>query len=104
MLWTFNERSFVPHALCLDGASCEASTPVHLTADLGHIDAERVGKTDLLVNLSDRLPVGVERFSRVAEIIDANDERRRLGRERFKVYRDLKVTLETHQLDDTAEA
>jgi len=104
MLWTFNERSFVPHALCRDAASCDASTPVHVTADLEQIDSERIGKADLLVNLSDRLPVGVERFSRVAEIIDAHDERRRLGRERFKAYRDLKVTLETHQLDDTAEA
>lgn len=103
MLWTFNERSFVPHALVRNADSCEASTPVHLTEDLRHIDAERIGKTDLLVNLSDRLPVGVERFSRVAEIIDADDERRRLGRERFKAYRDLKVTLETHQLDDIAE-
>ena len=30
-------------------------------------------------------------------------ERRRLGRERFKTYRDLKLALETHQLDDAAE-
>ncbi|MEA3195965.1 MAG: hypothetical protein QOF32_17, partial [Gammaproteobacteria bacterium] len=40
---------------------------------------------------------------RIAEIIDADDERRRLGRERFKTYRDLKVTLETHQFDETAD-
>ncbi len=46
---------------------------------------------------------GWERYPRIAEIIDADEERRRLGRERFKAYRDLKVALETHQLDDTAE-
>jgi DNA polymerase IIIc chi subunit len=44
-----------------------------------------------------------ERYTRVAEIIDADEERRRLGRERFKTYRELKVALETHQLDETAE-
>ncbi|MEA3149433.1 MAG: polymerase subunit chi [Gammaproteobacteria bacterium] len=97
LLWTFNERSFVPHDLQGDGEP-DAATPVHLTADLGAIDA-----ADLLVNLSGRLPVGLERFARIAEIIDADDERRRLGRERFKAYRDLKLPLETHQLDDTPD-
>ena len=58
---------------------------------------------DLLVNLTARLPAHWERYPRIAEIIDADEDRRRLGRERFKTYRDLKVTLETHQLDETAE-
>jgi len=39
----------------------------------------------------------------IAEIIDADEERRRLGRERFKAYRDLKFTMETHQIDEAAE-
>jgi DNA polymerase IIIc chi subunit len=56
----------------------------------------------LLVNLTDRLPAGLERYARVAEIMDADLERRRLGRERFKSYRDdLKLVLETHKLDET---
>jgi len=46
----------------------------------------------------------LDRFARVAAIIDADDEWRRLGRERFKVYRELKLAVETHQLDDTAGA
>jgi DNA polymerase IIIc chi subunit len=54
------------------------------------------------VNLAARLPAHCERYPRIAEIIDAEDERRRLGRERFKTYRDLKLTLETHLLDETA--
>jgi DNA polymerase III subunit chi len=94
LLWTFDERSFVPHELSREGRS-DAASPVHLTPDL-----QSVEHADLLVNLSGRLPVGLDRFSRIAEIIDADDERRRLGRERFKAYRDLKLTLDTHQLDD----
>jgi len=74
LLWTFNERSFVPHELCLDE------------------------KFDLLVNLTDRLPEGLDRFARVAEIMDADPARLRLGRERFKSYRDLKVAMDTHQI------
>jgi DNA polymerase-3 subunit chi len=99
LLWTFNERSFVPHDVHGDRPSFDAAIPVKLTADLDTIDA-----ADLLVNLSGRLPSRLERFSRIAEIIDTDDERRRLGRERFKAYRELKLPVETHQLDDGASA
>jgi DNA polymerase-3 subunit chi len=96
LLWTFSERSFVPHELCLD-EKFDAGTPVHIGLDAGKLPA-----ADLLVNLTDRLPLHLPRYARVAEIIDAHAERRRLGRERFKQYRDLKLMLETHQLDETA--
>jgi DNA polymerase-3 subunit chi len=98
LLWTFNERSFVPHAIVRDPA-CAAPEPVRLTPDLDGIDG-----ADLLVNLSGRLPLRIERFARIAEIIDADEERRRLGRERFKAYRELQLPLETHQLDEAADA
>jgi DNA polymerase-3 subunit chi len=99
LLWTFNERSFVPHDILRDQPSFDASTPVRLTFDLDAVEA-----ADLLVNLSGSLPARLERFSRIAEIIDADDERRRLGRERFKAYRELKLPVETHQLDAVAGA
>jgi DNA polymerase III subunit chi len=98
LLWTFNERSFVPHKICLDEHSLDPATPVQLTVDPSNVPA-----ADLLVNLTARLPAHWELYPRVAEIIDADEDRRRLGRERFKSYRDLKVALETHQLDDGAE-
>jgi DNA polymerase-3 subunit chi len=93
LLWTFNERSFVPHEI-FDGDAQAADVPVYLTADAVHGPG-----ADLLVNLSNRLPERPERFARIAEIIDADAERKRLGRERFKSYRELQLPLETHQLD-----
>jgi DNA polymerase III subunit chi len=98
LLWTFNERSFIPHQICLDENSVDQETKVHLT-----LESATVPAADLLVNLGARLPPHWERYSRIAEIIDADEERRRFGRERFKSYRELKVTLETHQLDETAK-
>jgi DNA polymerase-3 subunit chi len=98
LLWTFNERSFIPHKICLDEQSIDPATRVHLT-----VEPAPVADGDLLVNLTGRLPADFERYARIAEIIDADEERRRLGRERFKSYRELKVALETHQLDETAE-
>jgi DNA polymerase III subunit chi len=98
MLWTFNDRSFIPHQICTEHQAPDPATKVYLTTPPAATPA-----ADLLVNLTDRLPEQWERFARIAEIIDADEERRRLGRERFKSYRDLKVTLETHQLGDTAD-
>jgi DNA polymerase-3 subunit chi len=98
LLWTFNDRSFIPHQLCMNEQAPDPATKVYLTALPAAAPA-----ADLLVNLTDRLPERWERFARIAEIIDADEERRRLGRERFKSYRDLKVALETHQLGETAD-
>jgi DNA polymerase-3 subunit chi len=107
LLWTFNERSFVPHRICLDETSADPETKVHLTVGSGTMGSGTMRSgtmdADLLVNLGARLPAHWENYARIAEIIDADEERRRLGRERFKSYRELKVTLETHQLDDTAK-
>jgi DNA polymerase-3 subunit chi len=97
LLWTFNERSFVPHDLCLD-EKIDPATPVYLA-----LDADRLPAVDLLVNLTDRMPAGFDRFARIAEIMDADPDRRRLGRERFKSYRDLKLTLESHQIGQADE-
>jgi len=100
LLWTFSERSFVPHDIRRGRPSAAGPAPaVELTQDL-----DSVKSADLLVNLSARLPAGFDRFARIAEIIDADDERRRLGRERFKAYRELKFAVETHQLDEAAGA
>jgi DNA polymerase III subunit chi len=98
LLWTFNERSFIPHQICLDERSVDPATPVHLSVEPTALPA-----ADLLVNLAHTLPKRLERYARIAEIIDADEERRRLGRERFKAYRDLKFTLETHQIDEAAD-
>jgi DNA polymerase-3 subunit chi len=95
LLWSFNERSFVPHAIEGPDRPLDAAVPVRLTRALDAVES-----ADLLVNLSGHMPPRLERFGRIAEVIDADDVRRRLGRERFKAYRDLKLPLETHQLTD----
>ena len=97
LLWTFNDRSFIPHKVCLDEQSVDPATAVHLTVETA------LPTADLLVNLAQRLPAQFQRYARIAEVIDADEERRRLGRERFKADRDLKLPLETHQIDETAD-
>jgi DNA polymerase III subunit chi len=97
LLWTFNERSFIPHKICLDAQSIDPATPVCLV-----LESTATPAAELLVNLANGLPAQLPQYTRIAEIIDADDERRRCGRERFKAYRELKLTLETHQIDETS--
>lgn len=94
LLWTFNDDSFVPHALGLNGES-DPLSPVTIATEPGS-----AAHADLVLNLGEHGPDSLQRFARVAEVIDADQERRRRGRERFKTYRDAQVTLETHQLDE----
>lgn len=93
LLWTFDDRAFVPHGL----AASDPAAPVQIATP-----GEPLPRAQLLVNLTDALPANLDGFRQLAEIMDGDEERRRLGRERFKTYRDLKLTLDTHPLADAA--
>jgi DNA polymerase III subunit chi len=106
LLWTFSERSFVPHERRrIDRSPARSDgAPAYPAAVQLTLDLAQVPMADLLVNLGTHLPGALERFARVAEIIDGDADRRRFGRERLKAYRDLQLPVETHQLDGSAAA
>src|SRR5574337_1370985 len=89
LMWTFHDRSFLPHALAAAGDD----VPVLLGCG-----AEPAGDWDLLINLTAAVPAFFSRFARVAEVVDAAPEIRALGRERFRFYKDRGYAVETHQM------
>jgi DNA polymerase III subunit chi len=92
LLWTFADRSFVPHeTLLAPGATPEA--PVLLSAG---VVPER--RHDVLINLADEVPPILARVERIADIVDGDDARRRAGRARFRAYREAGVEPETHKM------
>jgi len=88
-LWTFNDRSFVPHAI----AGARSDVPVLI--GYGQAPAETF---DLLINIAPQVPDFYERSSRIADLVDADARRREQGRERFRYYRERGITPETHKL------
>lgn len=92
LLWTFADVSFVPHEW-LEGAAA-AQTPVLLGT------TPPAAAVDVLINLdpSASLPPFLERIGRVAEVIDGEHSRRDAGRERFKAYRQMGISPDTHNL------
>ena len=98
MLWTFADRSFVPHQRLgmTDAVAAPAPAPV-VIADIADTDP---GDGDLIVNLGQSVPVRIESFQRVAEVVDADDARRQRGRERFRWYREHGIEPQTHEMRD----
>jgi len=91
LLWTFGDRSFVPHEPLSAAADWE-STPVHLGTP-----AAAAAGLGLIVNLAVTVPAAIAGSERVLEIIDADPDRREAGRKRFRKYRDLGIKPNTHQ-------
>ena len=91
LLWTFGDRSFVPHEPLGADADWE-TTPVQLCTA-----ATAAEPRGVIVNLASVLPAAVPGCERVLEIIDADPQRREAGRLRFRKYRDLGIKPNTHQ-------
>ena len=87
LLWTFRAGSFVPHA-----RGGGQPSPVLIGS------GEAPGAADLLITLSAAVPAFYERFTRVAEIIDGNEDNKRAGRERFRFYRGRGLEPQSHHL------
>ena len=92
LLWTFMDGSFVPHEMLTASASSD-DTPVLLSAGTAP-----PADVDIIINLAPDVPSCLSRTRRIAEIIDGDDSRRRAGRARFKVYRDLGIQPASHNV------
>ena len=91
LMWTFSDRSFVPHEVA--GSGAPGGAPVLLTTD---VDPQ--GPADVLVNLADDVPPWYARYARVAELVGGGDASRQAGRERFRFYREQGLEPESHTL------
>ncbi len=89
LLWTFRDRSFLPHGLAAE------STGMPICIGFGREPGEEF---HLLINLASEVPHFFSRFERVAEVVNADVGIREHGRQRFRFYKDRGYPLETHKL------
>lgn len=90
-LWRHNAGSFVPHRQWAHNGAATASIELLLGWDEPPIDRHEV-----LINLSEAVPLCFSRFDRLVEIIDAAAPE--AGRERYQFYRDRGYPLQTHKI------
>jgi len=100
LLWSFADRSFVPHEVFADEQQWQ-ETPVLLSCS-----AQPQHGVEVLLNLGVDVPALAATASRIAEIVDADEARRRAGRNRFRHYRDQGLSPETHNIaaDEPSQA
>ncbi len=100
LLWTYEDRSFVPHRRVGEDASVPGNAPPPVV--IADSEAADPADGDLIVNLADAMPAGFERFGRIAEIVDAHEARRKRGRERFRQYRERGIEPLMHEMAESA--
>ena len=93
LLWTYSDRTFLPHDVWTGEEPADSLSKI-LIGEHPAPDAYR----ELLVNLADQPPADLDRYTRIIEIVDSDPERKRLSRERYKLYRERGCALETHNL------
>ena len=81
LLWQYPATAFIPH--CRSDAAEAVQMPVVLNSG-----GEKFPHHDLLISLHDECVPFFSRFERVIEIVSTDEEDSRLGRERYKFYKD----------------
>jgi DNA polymerase III subunit chi len=81
LLWHYPSTAFIPHCHC--DADEAAQMPVVL--NMGN---DKFPHHELLISLHNECSPFFSRFERVIEIVGTDAEDSRMGRERFKFYRD----------------
>lgn len=90
LLWTYSDLSFIPHAMT-------PSSERGLKVLIGH-DYEPPEPYEFLINLSNQIPSFLERFERMAEVLDQEESILVAGRKRYQIYRKQGYNLDYHQL------
>lgn len=81
LLWQYPATAFIPHC------RSDAKEAEQVSVVLNHVD-EKFPHHDLLISLHNECVPFFSRFERVIEIVSDNEEDSRLGRERYKFYKD----------------
>ena len=93
LLWTFSDRSFVPHCVYPGDAALVGESPVLISSAAGP-DTHR----GVLINLSPAMPNDGAAFERVLEIVPADEDSKKLARTRWRTYRDAGMEPKSHNL------
>jgi len=83
LLWTFADRSFVPHGVWPAEPEFAAATAV-LIGSSALPDTHR----DVLFNLAPDAPADVSGYARICEVVGGDEESRQRARQRWRAYRD----------------
>ena len=93
LLWTFADGSFVPHTVWPTEPDVAALTPVLVGSS--HLPATH---RDVLINLAPDAPADFSEYARICDVVGGDEDGKKAGRLRWRVYRDAGCAPEAHPL------
>lgn len=95
-LWAFAAHEFVPHAW----AERSHEVPERLRAGTVWLSVDPLAAPahEALLNLGPGVPVGFETFTRLVEVVSADDADRLAARARWKAYADRGYAIRRHEV------
>ena len=97
-LWRFQDVAFLGHCTPESPPEVQAASPIGLGPN-----PLVWGKRDVLVNLGDEVPGGLEGFKRLIEIVSNDEHGKAQARLRWKHYKGLGFDLVQHDLSKSTE-
>jgi DNA polymerase-3 subunit chi len=92
LLWTFRPNSFIPHEIY------QGETPQFPnTVLIGHQVAPAQWQK-VILNLATHPLSDLSNTERVLEVLDNNESLKQLGRQRYRYYQQLGLSLQTHHI------
>jgi DNA polymerase-3 subunit chi len=93
LLWTFSDRSFVPHVVWPTEPDVVAATPVVVGSS-----SLPASHRDVLINLAPDAPADFSAYARICEVVGGDEDAKKAGRHRWRTYRDAGCAPEAHPL------
>jgi len=93
LMWTFSDRSFVPHAVWPAEGELTGDTPVLISSG-----ALPESHRDVLINLAPEPWADASGFARVCEVVGADEPAKKRARARWRRYREAGLAPESHNL------
>jgi DNA polymerase-3 subunit chi len=94
-LWSMGPTEFLPHCLVAANESMLNHSPILLLDPTQQV----VDQRGILVNLSDSVPEGFDRFERVIEVVSTDETDRNLARARWRHYTERGYQITRHDLN-----
>ncbi|HWJ06429.1 MAG TPA: DNA polymerase III subunit chi [Steroidobacteraceae bacterium] len=93
LLWTFGDGTFVPHGVWPADPEVAAATPVLVGSS-----ALPPSHRDVLINLAADAPPDFSAYARICDVVGGDEDGRKAGRVRWRVYRDAGCAPEAHPI------
>lgn len=93
-LWSFSATDFLPHCVATAAESVQSRSPVLLVTEAGQAKQ----RTGVLVNLTEQVPQGFERFARLIEVVSTDAQDRAVARARWRHYTEQGYAIARHDL------